>query len=353
MRQVMKLRPLLLGLLVYALFIIVWGAWVRISHSGDGCGDSWPLCAGELIPSESDVKTWREYFHRLTSGIYGLLILLVTFLAHRWSEKGDEIRLATKLLLFFVITESLLGAKLVIFGLVGTNDSFFRALSMSLHLINSLLLMAVSYYAWVVAGAQLRLRRPTRQEWSIITLGASGFFIICMTGAFAALSNTLFPSLSLAQGLAEDLARDAHWLIRARMAHPIAAILIGGAFAMVFYLQVYGQKEESQKGESKDDRAVIRASEESSKSTSQDGEISKSKESNNLKDEREKRGHGIRFLLFAGAILFGLTMLASLSPVWMKLVHLLWTHILSLSLVAWLLHRLRTTPPQDFEKGVL
>ena len=33
------------------LLVIVWGAYVRASFSGDGCGDHWPLCNGQVIPA--------------------------------------------------------------------------------------------------------------------------------------------------------------------------------------------------------------------------------------------------------------------------------------------------------------
>ena len=61
--------------LALAFFIILWGAWVRLSGSGAGCGDHWPLCNGEVIPLAPSLKTLIEYVHRLTSGIFGILLL--------------------------------------------------------------------------------------------------------------------------------------------------------------------------------------------------------------------------------------------------------------------------------------
>ena len=63
------------GLVAYTILIIAWGAWVRISGSGDGCGDHWPLCKGEAVPIGESVKTWIEVSHRYSTALFGLLVL--------------------------------------------------------------------------------------------------------------------------------------------------------------------------------------------------------------------------------------------------------------------------------------
>jgi len=60
----MKLQPFAKaawGVLAYSILVILWGAYVRISFSGDGCGDHWPLCHGEVIPTAPSVKTLIEF----------------------------------------------------------------------------------------------------------------------------------------------------------------------------------------------------------------------------------------------------------------------------------------------------
>jgi heme A synthase len=48
-----------------------------------------------------------------------------------------------------------------------------------------------------------------------------------MTGAIAALGDTLFPARSLAEGLRADVDPAAHYLVRLRVLHPVLAILAG------------------------------------------------------------------------------------------------------------------------------
>ena len=54
------LQRFALGLLGYSLLVVLWGAYVRASFSGDGCGDHWPTCNGEIIPRARTVQTLIE-----------------------------------------------------------------------------------------------------------------------------------------------------------------------------------------------------------------------------------------------------------------------------------------------------
>ena len=57
----------------YLLLVILFGAWVRITHSGAGCGSHWPTCHGQIVPIAPSMETIIEFSHRLTSGLLGLL----------------------------------------------------------------------------------------------------------------------------------------------------------------------------------------------------------------------------------------------------------------------------------------
>ena len=66
-------------LLACNIGVILWGAYVRASGSGAGCGSHWPLCNGEVIPRLPATATLIEYSHRLTSGaaLLGVVALFV------------------------------------------------------------------------------------------------------------------------------------------------------------------------------------------------------------------------------------------------------------------------------------
>ena len=63
------------GVLGYNLLVILWGAYVRATGSGAGCGSHWPLCNGEVIPENPGLATLIEFTHRLMSEAALLLVM--------------------------------------------------------------------------------------------------------------------------------------------------------------------------------------------------------------------------------------------------------------------------------------
>jgi heme A synthase len=121
--------------------------------------------------------------------------------------------------------EALLGAGLVLFDYVAHNVSLGRGLYLAAHLANTqLLLAALAITAWSAPRLKglIRARVPRTLQAALPLAVALG-----MTGAIAALGDTLFPSASLRAGLAQEFAPGAHFLLRLRLAHPPLAVLLG------------------------------------------------------------------------------------------------------------------------------
>ena len=149
-----QLTKFSLSLYVYTLFIILWGAWVRISKSGDGCGDSWPLCDGALIPKAQSWATWFEYFHRFTTGLFGLLVIYLFYIGLKHYRKETAVWRLCILIFVFTVIEALIGALLVKLGLVVDNDTFLRLLYMSIHQVSSILLSGFIGLLWLISKRQ-------------------------------------------------------------------------------------------------------------------------------------------------------------------------------------------------------
>jgi heme A synthase len=209
----------------FNILVILWGAYVRISYSGDGCGDHWPKCNGELVPNLSSTKTLIEFSHRATSGIALLLVVALAVWAFRAFQRGNIVRKGAMTALLFIIIEALLGAGLVKFGLVNKNDSVQRAIVMSLHLVNTLILVgAVTATAWwATTGRSLQLRGQKLLTPAMIFM-LFGTLVLGISGAITALGDTLFPATSLSEGMRQDFSPTAHILIRLRIWHPIIAL---------------------------------------------------------------------------------------------------------------------------------
>lgn len=217
------------GVLAYNVIVILWGAYVRASGSGAGCGAHWPLCNGEVIPRAPSLQTLIEYSHRLTSGVALLAVFALLVWTWRRCAPGHPARRGAALSLVFILSEAAVGAGLVLFELVADNASMARAMFMAAHLINTFVLVAVlTLTAWWLSGqadVAPRLRPGAALTWSALALG---LLLAGTSGAVAALGDTLFPAVSHAEGLAATLSPSSHVLLRLRALHPVIAVSVGG-----------------------------------------------------------------------------------------------------------------------------
>ena len=218
------------GVLAYNLIVILWGALVRATGSGAGCGGHWPLCNGDVLPEISQSATVIEFTHRMMSGA-ALMAVVALF---GWAWKGlpwrHPARRWAAWSLVFICTEALIGAALVLLGHVARNESVGRVYSLATHLVNTFLLLAcLALTAWR-AGDPISSAPPKplslRPRWPLAAALAA-LIIVAVAGAITALGDTLFPASSLAQGVADDFAATANFLIRLRIVHPMLAVLAG------------------------------------------------------------------------------------------------------------------------------
>jgi heme a synthase len=271
--------------LAYTVAVILEGAFVRATGSGAGCGNHWPLCSGQLVFGTPALATVIEFAHRSMTVVDTALILWLLVWAFRAFPKRHAVRLGAALSTLFLITEALVGAALVKFGLVVHDASPARAAVLSLHLTNTLTLLAcLTLTAWWAGHP--RIRPAGRAAWmawaSLAAVAALG-----ITGALAALADTLYPVHSLAAGFAQDLSPDANFAVRLRAMHPFLAAAV--ALWLVYY-------------------AIGRAA-----------------------DARKPALAVIAIV--AAQFLAGVLNLLLLAPIWMQLVHLLLADLLWIALV--------------------
>ncbi len=215
------------GVLIYNLGVVIWGAYVRATGSGAGCGSHWPLCNGEVLPRAEQLDTLIEFTHRITSGLAFLLVVGMLIWASRLYDRKDSIRRAAGWAMFFMITESLVGAGLVLFEWVAGNISVARVIVMGIHLLNThLLLGAITLTAWWSARETSMPKKGTKLPWLLI-IGLLATLLMSMAGAVTALGDTLFPADSLIEGIQQDLDPTSHFLVRLRVLHPFIAIGVG------------------------------------------------------------------------------------------------------------------------------
>jgi cytochrome c oxidase assembly protein subunit 15 len=215
----------------FMVFVVLEGAVVRATGSGAGCGNHWPLCNGEVIPVHPRLATIIEFVHRQLTTVCTLLVIGLVVAIFRARPRGTRVRRAAVWSAILLVTEGALGAILVKGGYVESNASNMRVLMQCIHFTNTMLLLAALTLTWwwlrprpVVLASNTPPATFSRLRFTAWT-AVFATIVIGATGSVAALADTLFPSPSLASGLAQDFASTAPLLIRMRWLHPAAAVI--------------------------------------------------------------------------------------------------------------------------------
>ncbi len=219
------------GVLAYNIPVILWGAYVRISSSGNGCGAHWPFCNGMVIPQHMGGAMAIEFTHRAMTPVDTIAVIALCVWAFLAFPRKHAVRWYAVLSLVFLFIEALLGAGLVLLPSVANPQSAAHAWYLSAHLTNTMLLLAA-----LTATAWLAMRERASLRWRSVPprlFGALGIaVIVSVTGALAALADTLSPASSLGAGMAQDFSRASSELVRLRMLHPAIAI-VGVAYIVL------------------------------------------------------------------------------------------------------------------------
>ncbi len=207
--------------------VILLGALVRATGSGAGCGESWPTCDGQIVPAVLEGARAVEFTHRVASGVAIVAVGVLAVWVFRAFGRGHLARKAAVVSVIAILGEALIGAWLVLAALVGSDDSVARSVSVPLHLVNTLLLLAALTLTafWASGGGPIR---PGTDRgfavWAVVI--AAGTVLVSATGAVTALADTLFPKDAVGFAVG-DLAASEHLLTRLRTIHPIAATALG------------------------------------------------------------------------------------------------------------------------------
>jgi len=207
--------------LFFNVVVILMGALVRSTGSGAGCGWSWPVCKGEVLP-ELEGATAIEFAHRALSGVALVLVVTLAVLVWHGVPSGQPVRKSALLAVISIVGEALIGAMIVLAEWVADDSSLARVFAVPLHLVNTLLLLgAITVTAfWLSGGRSLSpSSKPTVWRW--VLAGGAAIVLLAATGAVTALADTLFPK----DGIGVGDSGEAHFLTDLRMVHPVLAVL--------------------------------------------------------------------------------------------------------------------------------
>ncbi|GCE30437.1 heme A synthase [Dictyobacter alpinus] len=205
-----------------AYFMLLLGAAVTKTASGQGCGNSWPFCHGQLIPESVSIATVYEYSHRIMSGADGFLIFALTVISWLMYRRDFRVKLFGFMSLFFVVLQAILGALTVVYEGTYAKDGLL-SLHFGFSLISFasviLLTMRIMQLKHVVPGAPERTAQqiaPISKGMQIIVwLLAAYTYVVVYTGAlvrhssatlacgqqFPTCGATYFPNIFTAAGI--------------------------------------------------------------------------------------------------------------------------------------------------------
>jgi cytochrome c oxidase assembly protein subunit 15 len=226
----------------YNIFVALWGAVVRATQSGAGCGNNWPLCNGQILPVSPTWHTVIEFVHRQTVTVSVITLAVLVLWTWRATVKGHAARVFAVLSTILLLNEAFLGAVLVLKGYVTADRSTGRAIVLAIHFSNTLLMIAAMTLTAIMLGTGRRWSelRSRGRDKTIAIVGLAATLVVGVSGSLAALGDTLFPASSLRAAFAQDIDAHSPMLLRLRGVHPLSAFL---AAAFVLWLIVRGRRE--------------------------------------------------------------------------------------------------------------
>lgn len=180
MQKILKTLAILAT--IWILIVVIAGALVTKTGSGEGCGANWPLCHDQLIPENPTVETVIEYTHRLVTGVAGILVLLLTLWTGIKYRKIKEVLWVSYAAIFFVLLQSVLGA-LAVLGI--WRHSAILALHFGFSLLSFACVLLLCIYVFQL---DKKKELPTSTASVKMKLGLLSLFvytyIVIYTGAY-------------------------------------------------------------------------------------------------------------------------------------------------------------------------
>jgi len=156
--------------------LIVFGAIVRVTDSGLGCGNEWPLCNGTIFPPLDNVTAWIEWLHRLFAGLIGLFGLATLAMAwHAYREHDSRVLRVTAIAAVLFMVQSGLGALVVVLDLPPT--------FVTVHLGVAMLLLATLLVAAVLAWYKPSIGYHADGVTTLTYMNTGFALLIVLTGA--------------------------------------------------------------------------------------------------------------------------------------------------------------------------
>lgn len=180
-------RRLAVATSIVLFMVHVMGTFVTDTGSQAGCGNSWPLCKGQFIPSEFARSTLIEFSHRIGVPLVTILLMaLIAGVLALWRDRL-EIKILAPMMFFFLFLQALLGGLAVMFPTSAVVLAFHfgvSSLSVASVIVTTLFIYGLS------GSDRLRDRRITAGFRALIWSIAIYTYVVIYLGAYVLHTNS-------------------------------------------------------------------------------------------------------------------------------------------------------------------
>jgi heme A synthase len=227
-RSTRLFQSLALTTALMTLGLIVFGAVVRVTDSGLGCGNHWPLCNGTIFPPLDNLTAWIEWLHRLFAALIGLMGLATLGVALNAYRKHNRLVLTATVAaagLFFF--QSALGAFVVLFDLPPT--------MVTMHLGTAMLLLGALLLAALAATYKPKRYYPRDRFTALVYTTTALSLVIILTGALVRGSGATLACTDWPLCNGQVLPFEQGQLATIHMLHRVAVLAFGVTLGMVVW----------------------------------------------------------------------------------------------------------------------
>ncbi|WP_347550510.1 heme A synthase [Pseudalkalibacillus hwajinpoensis] len=219
------------------LLVLLMGAVVTKTGSGDGCGNSWPLCYGKVLPEAPEIETIIELSHRVVSATLGLLVIILAIWSWRKMAHLRETKFLATASVFLIVFQGLLGAAAVVWG----QSDLVLASHFGFSLASFASVVLLTILAFEATGSQKKpnVSKKIRVHLYAVTIYS---YLVVYTGALVRHTGS-----SMACGNVPFCNDDQLFAFTGQqgiqMLHRTAAILI---FVWILYILIIGLKQRTE-----------------------------------------------------------------------------------------------------------
>lgn len=178
---------MIVGLRIFSVFtalgmliVLLQGSIVTNTGSGEGCGATWPLCFGEVVPQNPALATIIEYSHRLWSSLMGICVLILAFWSSKQLSHIRETKFIALMAVLFIIFQGLMGAGAVIWG----NSGFILALHFGISTISFATVALLAVFSFENQSSTPRRGVVSRAYFWYLLSTVVYSYIVIYTGAY-------------------------------------------------------------------------------------------------------------------------------------------------------------------------